>query len=668
MSDYDDLIISDNPAIFPNIDLVGAAVDGQTIEDRSVNAFSGTLVYTATGGEQALGFPPAVETDAAAREFRGWTNANIILGLTGTSRIEFPNDSLLQPTGDCTMECWVRPLADIPAAGDFILTGKSGTMGIYLTSSGGTRLGGFLIDSGDNLHEVMDLSFLVTDFIGTPFYVAVFRAGNALGLQVNDAVRATTTITGGLPTKQSTNPFVIHPNTGFALGARYCKPAFYTYALSGAQRTAHYEAGINATLLNGDSNVVSSAILYSDVEPAPIQFPFRHNWTDSLIERISFRTNQSVARKGYSENAITRPKPRREIEISQMLRDNNERTRLRSQLTAQQNRKWFIPILEDREQLTTTLASGSTTIPVTTQYRDYEVDSWAELRQLNAAGEIVKSEVVQVTAVNVGDIGTTATVNTYDALLSTVSPARRGKIGNTATLRGHSGAVEELPILARLVAEDEKVTPNRIIPWTPDLTYKDYEVYNPDTWQSNNWVELRDYDITREQETVDFDAGSFEDESDALAAVEVFSYRMLLEGRDKIAALLGWFYARAGAARYLWVPTMQADFNIVSVASPAITVVGHNYSNNFAGSEFRRDLAFVYEDNSMVLRRINSVAVAGANETLSLDAAVPSLTDLRSLSYLRFCQLDSDTLEIARVTDTKARFAWAFRELLGSPD
>lgn len=662
MATWQEEIELDDPTVWLRLDVEGAASNGQTVPG-SVNDFDGELLYS--GSEQVWGFSSFVETVPSSRAYRGFGDGSS--GLVGHSRIIVPHDSSMAVTNDFACEGGVQVFSPIESAGTFGLIWKQGPGGIGLTTvGGGIRLCAFCFDSAATLW-VAEATFVITDFLGVWFHVAAERVGNQLALYINGNLENTETITSGLPTASGSNPFRVHSDPGF-YHLHYDEALFYTHANGGARYLAHYEAAINATLLNGDSNVVSSAVLYSDVEPTPVEFPFRHNWSDSLIERISFRTNQSIARKGYSENGITRPKPRREIEISQVLRDNSERSRLRSALTAQQNRKWFVPILEDREQLTTTLSAGATTIPVTTQYKDYEVDSWAELRQLNNSGQIVKSEVVQISAVNANDIETTATVNSYDALLSTVSPARRARLSNSQSLRGHSGAVEDTTIFARLLAEDEKVVPNRITPWTPNLTYKSYEVYNPLTWQSNDWSEFRDYEVAREQETVDFDAGSFEDESDAIAAVEVFSYRMTLEGRDRQAALLGWFYARAGAARYLWVPTTQADFEIVSELSNTLTVTGHNYSDNFAVDEFRRDLAFVYHDNTMALRRITSVTAGVTDETLTLNTTVPTLTNLRSVSYLRFCQLDGDTLEIARVTDTKARFAWAFRELLASPD
>lgn len=661
MSLTDEQLI-DLPVLVLPLHVEGAASDGQTVPDAGPNGLDGELSYS--GSEQAWGYPSANEAAAAAREYRGYDAG--INGLSGHSNIVILHDPLMAVTNDFAIEAIVRPQSDIPLAGTFALVQKQGSGGIALSTADSlaTRLAGFCFDSAVNLWVVSDLTMVVTASLGQPYHVVVTRTGDVLAIRVNGVLKNTKTITSSLPTLANSSPFRVHLG---AIDCRYGEAAWYTHSLSGTRTLVHYEAMINATLLSGTSNVIPSSILLSDVEPDPISFPsLRHNWSDSLIERISFRTARSTAVRGYTANNAQRPKPRREIEISQVLRDNDERQAFRAKLTAHQNAKWFIPILEDREWLSVQLSAGSTLMPADTQYRDYEVGGYVELRQLNNAGQTTKHEHVLITSLS--PLTTTPTVATYDAGYSTICPARRGVIEAQVSPRGHTDAVEEMTLVVRLIAEDEQVVPNRITPWTPTITYHGYEVFDPAMWQSNDWTELCDYNVQRERHEIDFDTGQFTVESDTLAAVESFSYRMVLETRAQQAALLGWFYARAGSANYLWVPTVQRDFNVVSVGSSTVTVEKHNYFDNFAGSEFRRDLAFVYHDNTMALRRIVSVALAGANETLTFNTTVPTLTNLRSISYLRVCELDGDTLEIARVTDTKARFAWGFRELLSSPN
>jgi hypothetical protein len=187
-------------------------------------------------------------------------------------------------------------------------------------------------------------------------------------------------------------------------------------------------------------------------------------------------------------------------------------------------------------------------------------------------------------------------------------------------------------------------------------------------WQSNDWTELRDYELTRDLVNVDFDSGVFGPESDTPGNQEAFSYRIWIKGRELNSSFLGWFYERAGSSQYLWAPSMQRDFEPLSIDSVDVTVKDHHYSDNYAGAQARRDIAFIYNDGSMVLRRVESFVTDGANEILTLDGFAGTLTNLRSLSLLKFCRLDADTLEIAKRTDDLWIYAWRFRELLTTPD
>lgn len=660
MATFEETVLSLTPLLFWRCkDLTGT-----TITDYSGNNYHGTIV----SGSIVLGQPSAVETDPDAR------SAYIPDGFASNiAELDNPLPVPLQFTGNFTVALFVRHQEE---AGTKYLFSRGGVAnstgtGLHFKTNGieaRTVSAHFRTWDGVDTHlvEVDSGSVHLND---TDYFVAMRRNGAVVDVLINAVVTGTTT-------GADTNPLLFDTDDEIVFGAAGNNLAplkgwaselmIFDYAVPDASLLAVYESALNVLSLSAVSNVIPSAVLYSDIEPDPISFPFRHNWSDSLIERLTFRTSHSKAVKGYESANQQRVKPRREIEFNQVLRDNDERNSFRSKLTVNQHNKWFIPILEDREQLTTTLSAGSTLMPATVQYRDYEVGSWVELRQLDSSERIIKHELALVTSLS--PLTTTAIVNSYDPLISTIGPTRRAILDASQSLRGHTAEVEDLTITARLIAEDEKIVPNRVTPWTPTITYHDYEVFDPSVWQSNDWTETVEYETHRDREDVDFDVGPFTVESDTAAANEVSSYRMLLEGRDKHAAILGWFYARAGAWSYLWVPTMRRDLVLVDIALSSITVEKHNYFENFLGSEFRRDIAFVYNDNSMTLRRIDTATLDGANEVLELDGVTPTTTNLRSISYLRFCRLDGDALEIAHVTDTKAYFAWRFREMLSSPE
>jgi hypothetical protein len=642
MPTYAEAVLTDNPLIFWRLD----EESGTVMADSSGNGHHGTYYDDA-----AFGFPSPIETDSSSSAIGGRVGEG---GLAA------------KPINNLAIEGWIY----VPTS-DAVVTmvagiGQPGAGGgIFIVYDSGNILARFSTDGTNG--TTVDLTYPVP-VLGVFYHVVLSRNGVQLELIVNGALADVETISAD----PITSIYTSHPwRVGVAgvgnifAGVGTDEIAIYETPLTVARALAHYEAGLNRLLLTGYSNVISSAILYSDIEPDPISFPFRHNWTDTLIERISFATGVSTAIKGYESANAQRIKPRREIEISQITRNDTERRMLRAKLNAHQNRKWLVPMLDDREQLTVPIASDATTIPTDTLYKDYEIGGWVGIRQLNDAGEIVTWEELVIGSFTNTEITlSTAVVNDYPS--PEVYPVRRAILDASIAPRGHTDSVEEVSILARLLAEDEQVIPHRIIEWTPMTTYRSFEIFPFAEWP-NDWSELRDCSIDRAREDVDYEFGSFVTESDTNAASETFSWRIILDTKQKQAEFLGWFYARAGSLNYLWVPTMQRDFEIVSVAGNDLIVKGHNYSENFSGSEFRRDLAFIYNDNSIIIRRIESVLESGANEVLDLDNSVPTLTNLRSVSYLLFCRLDNDTIERASETDTKARFAWLFREMLISP-
>lgn len=643
MPTYEEEVLADSPLAFWRLkDGAGATV---------MTNIGSSGVHGTYFPDSVFGFPPPVESDASAAAVGGRVGEG---------------GSTPKPTGNLAMEGWVY----CSSAGNSNTLingiGQFGALGgIFTGYDAGTIVARF--DNGSGAGTV-DLTYSVP--VLNIFYHVVFSRNSAqLDLIVNGVIVDTTSYPNADPITSiyTTNPWRIGvggtSNLHFGVGT--AEPAVYDHPLTDARARAHFEAALNTLSLVGVSNVLSSAVLYSDVEEPPTSLPIRHNWSDPLIERISFKSGISRAMKGYEQANAQRIKPRREIEISQMLKDDTERRMFRAKLNAHQNRKWFIPILEDRERLTSSFASGIQTIPTDTLYKDYEIGSYVGLRQLDNSGRITKWEEALISGLEDDEVQTaTPTVNAYTT--PEVYPVRRGIINAQSSLRGHTDSVEDTTIIARLIAEDEKAVPHRIIPWTPVTMYKSYEVFDAFKWP-NNWSDLREYEVSRDRRDVDFELGSFTVEADSLAADESFTWSILLDSKQKQAEFLGWFYARAGSLNYVWVPTMQRDFAPVSAVSTSLTVQGNNFFDNFAGSEYRRDLTFIYDNSSMEFRRIDGVALDGDNEILDFDLVVPSLVNLRSVSYLRFCRLEVDALEIARVTDTKARFAWRFMEALSSP-
>ena len=203
---------------------------------------SGTTAADATGapagaikGGVTLGQPGALVGDAnTAMAFDG-----------STGYISVANRAELNPTGDFTVEAWVKPSVVGGVTGAIVHKGGSTGNSVWqyrlsLTSSGKWRGTAF---SGST-------AFAVTD-PGTPAanawtYLALTRSGGTLTLYVNGLSVATAAMTGA--TNTSTGLLAIG-RTGSASADYFPgaidEAALYPTALSSSRIFAHYTAGTN---------------------------------------------------------------------------------------------------------------------------------------------------------------------------------------------------------------------------------------------------------------------------------------------------------------------------------------------------------------------------------------------------------------------------------------
>lgn len=655
MSEYDNAVLIDNPVRY----FKGEDLSGSQLTDSSVNEVHSTIDPGAV-----LGIPGPIETDGTSLAVEGFYGD-----------VSSPSGSDTDFRDNFTLEMWGKADELVGDHGLLARLGQFGLSGSFCVGFNSGTIQARLSDSAGNTYDLAYTSIVVSTY----YYIAVVRNDTVLSLQVNDLEFADIDITfpSGPIVRAIYNsaPWVLGAlratvTTGHAFGsdggARW---ALYDYALTYARRLAHYEAALNALFISGRSDANPTAILRSDFEPDPVSFPWRHNWTEPLVERISFRSAISQSVTGVEEASGERLTPRRELEFTQVLKSNVERRKLRALLWANQHAKWFVPIRQYAERLLSPLSVSATITPITTTYKDYEDSGYIGFRQIDATGHVEHWEERLITALNPNSVEHEALVHDYAAYRSSCYPVRRALLAPSTAIKGLTDSVEELTVTARLLPEDEAIVPNRITTFTPSIKYRDYEVFDGQLWQSNDWSEDREYEVERALETLDFDTGLIGYESDTAGAEETFSYRMVLSGHENIAAFLGWFYARRGALELLWVPTVQQDFEILSyhIFENQITVRDTNYSDAFALAEARRDLAFIYFDGSMEFRRV--IAFEGTvNETLRLDAVLPSFVNLRMVSLLKFCRLDADQLELAWETDDKVVVAWRFREMLHTPE
>lgn len=666
---YQSEILTDTPVLYYRLNQLGFGTDGESVVDLSGSNRHATLAFT--GSQAAWGHPSPIETDASSKEFWGYTNAALAAGFSGHSRIGKATESAIEPTGDFTVEGWLRPMDNIPLAGDFIMFGKSGTCGVLLTFSGGTRVGGFVFDSAGTLFKAVDTSFLITDYIGTSFYVRVERLGNALALYVNRTLRATTTITSGLPTKVSTDNFVIHPDSAFYLNERYDEIAFYDYALGNVRGVVHYESALNT--LNSSATITVRVPVSLDTDSVePVDFPFTHNWADPIsgqerviTEHLSWKTHSNRSEPDYHQRIGARSHgPLRQLEYA--ITPTTPRARTALQRTLWQPAQFYrLPIATDWVELTAQANVSDATLDCDTTLRDFEIGSYVTLWR--DVYDPASARTFRITSVSDSQLGVTPVVASTYPIGSQIMPARLACLPDeesqfdSYTIDLESGAL-------RFEILSTELSSHRVTTYTPASTHESIEVFNLDSARYEI-LEQAQYQIQRRQSGTGLLTGNdYYRMVDTLAPVTI-PVRVLLVSRETLSEFYGWLEARQGRRNPVWVASADNDLQLVSkLSSTQIKTTGYATYNLHYG---RRYIQLVYSDGSVVNRKITALVDNGdGTETLTV-ASLPTGTIVK-LSLLRLC-VAPDSFELRFHRDLTVmggmvvECSWEFMELLTTP-
>lgn len=659
---YESIKLAQTPLLYYRLDQGGFGVNGESVPDIGTGGFDAELVFT--GDQPAWGHVSPIETDSPSREFWHWTNAALAFSFNGVSRITRASDASMAPSPkDFTVGEWLRPMDNIPAAGIFTMADKQGTGGVMMTLSGGTRFGGYCFDSAGTLFTVIDPSILVTDHLGESSYIVVGRSGDALFIYRDGVLRNFTTVTSGLPTQFTSQPFRIGPDTGFYTNARHDEVEYHTRALSAAEIAESDEAARNALNMRGECNIRTTAVLSGADEPDPAAYSFRHNWSEPVIERFRARTGIFKPTDGPVELRRQRSQLRRQVEYQHLL--FTEKLRRQFEARAFGGRTTLVQFEPDKVRIPT-LAASLTSAAFDTTLRDFQVGQYVLIFQ-----DDDNYEFQLLTTVTDDGIEWETTLS-QEYVKPFLKPARVARIPSTQEIELHTDVVGESSTIYDYLEEDEPLSPRRITPFTPTLTYHSREVFDIREWQGHDYSELPVIEYVADRSELDDGTGVVSVKQYRWGAETTQPYNMNLDGRELIAKYLGWLYYRAGQYQPFWMPTFVQNLKPLSRAGVELTVEGHEYSNYYTSADNRMDLAFIYFDNTMLLRRIESAIPSGTNDILTLDSTVPTFTNLRWLSFLRRVVLSSDDVEIAWHTDDTVRIAFAVVDApidiaLGSP-
>lgn len=404
-----------------------------------------------------------------------------------------------------------------------------------------------------------------------------------------------------------------------------------------------------------------------------IIFPFTHNWVESVAERVAYLTDVIEAKSGKEQRIKIRKYPRRQFEYKTLLARNSDdkdaaivKAYFENLLFNAHGRQVFIPIVRDIDYLTSQLNSGSNTININTQYKDYDAGSYLILIK-----DIFSYEVCEILSMTSTSITTKSNVVSNWPAGTKVMPLKLAWAGNdTFQSNVYTYNLNQSILLFNLIPSSVQFGNIKTVTESVD-TYKNYEVYVP----SVNF----DSDLSKEIYTalrpLDYNFGLAKNYPRYTGNRHKVAVSLTLGSRQEISKFFAFLDRRAGRWQPFWLPNFSNDIQLVQTTltgSDTIKIKYIGYAGLINLHQAKRDLFFYnFTTKTYEIRRIIAATDNGdGTETLKLDSAFSydvSNSTFTSISFLKFCRLDADTVELSWETDSIVNINFNTLELITAP-
>lgn len=400
-----------------------------------------------------------------------------------------------------------------------------------------------------------------------------------------------------------------------------------------------------------------------------VTFSFDHNWSEPVIERMTWLTDVLRHRDASEQRRQPRRKARRQLEYSVLPVTPIERQRLDNFIWANQKSGMLLPIWTDASYLTSAAASGQPDVTVSTPYYDYDAGAYLILWRDFETYEAVQISSLTSSVVTLSEnLASTWPVNTI------VCPARLARMSQSVQGQQHAHNVRPYRFLFDI--DEASVSVNRITAQSPSQ-YLSVDVLPGST----DGGEVLDFSYEHLRTDIDYQTGAVAIDSGARPNPHlIVPYKEIFVDRAALSDFWGFLDLRQGRRVPFWFPTWEDDFTPLTINNGfngSIDYDANGYANWIDAANGRKDLAIIYLQDGQVYSaghqqyvRITA-ATDNGDGTETIDCPLTFVYDEDKaglkLSFLRYCRLESDSVEVAWETTTVARTRTAFRELLNVP-
>lgn len=407
-----------------------------------------------------------------------------------------------------------------------------------------------------------------------------------------------------------------------------------------ASNTAGHE-GEAATLVLYDSGDL--AVFSPEVENIAI-WSIPPDWRTGATENLSWLSSVTESPLAVEQRMGLRLSPRQSFDFNFTVRRGN-RTYFDLLTMRAGGSPIYVPLWHEIEKLALPVIAGGTALVFPTNFTEFQTAKFAFLQ----GPTIHDFELVEIQSYTSAGITLAAGLKNDWPQGAKIYPVKKCKMESQPNAERRADRAFQASIRF-LSLEPNKTTA------VPEVNYfMDHPVIEIDP----NEAESLTYTYNRKMVNLDNQTG-LQDLYDIAPFINQ-SFSWYAKGREAASKLRGLFYLLQGRRVPAWISSVYSDFELVAtipVDEVSMDVRRCGYTD--AGGPFpnREFIVFQLESGLRYYRRIQAAALigGGSTERITFDTPLPlevTPSMVRRISFLSFCRLDQDSIELTHHTDTK---------------
>lgn len=424
------------------------------------------------------------------------------------------------------------------------------------------------------------------------------------------------------------------------------------------------ELSYKITVTPDGSSVIDDHIIWDFNDETPtlhikgdriVAFSFMPDWSESITERLEWSTDILTSETGVEQRSSLYAAPRRYLNANFYLYENERQ--LFNNMASWHAKSWAVPLWFYLQQIKQPLKSGDTVIYCDTQNIEFKDSGLAFLyKDLNSY------EIAEISTVKADQLILKRPLQNAWSQGTRLYPAIAAMLSNVPSLKRRTDTLQQTSI------EFRSTEVSSFDKQAPSVLYQNYPVFDLKPEESE--------DLTSEYQQI----LATLDNKMALPRVTdmagkrfyVQSYRWLAMGRVARAKYRALIYFLNGQQKALWIPSHADDLTVVDIVNPTdpALIINHcGYSRYAQNDTDKKHLYIVLTDGTIFCREVMGSFNEGKTERLLLNEPLGRQLkpkQIARISYMRFCRLASDTVEIKHLVDSEgvARSNLTFKKVI----